>query len=78
MVEAIRETSFPLLLLLLSRESRCGGTGMLHDSCPGHLGMGRVTYFVDESFLGCPLFGHMVGGAFESVALLPVDWGGDS
>ena len=33
--------------------------------------MGRVTYFahVDESFLGCPLFGHMVGGSQPYVDL---------
>ena len=42
---------------------------MLHDSYPGHIEMGRVTYFVDESFLGCPLFGHMVGGSQPYVDL---------
>ena len=31
---------------------------------------GWVTYFVDESFLGCPLFGHMVGGSQPCVDLL--------
>ena len=30
----------------------------------------RVTYFVDESFFGCPLFGHMVGGSQPCVDLL--------
>ena len=32
--------------------------------------MGWVTYFVDESFLGCPLFGHMVRGSQPCVDLL--------
>ena len=32
--------------------------------------MGRVTYFVDESFLGCPMFGHTVGGSQPCVDLL--------
>ena len=32
--------------------------------------MGWATYFVDESFLGCPLFGHMVGGSQPCVVLL--------